>query len=210
MTNDKQKFIIMLSGKQGAGKSTLARLLAERIREAKIQCRIFKFADVIYEMHDAVLPIVKFYGLRPRSTEKDGPLLQVLGTEYGRHAIGLDCWVDVLKRRLEHHMADFQQPLMKEMAPPPAGAIVDDMRFQNEFDAFPGAFRVRVLADEAIRRERCGKTWRDHSQHQSEIDLDAYERAGRFDLVVQNNGQRPEDVVDQIMQAYGVFLEARK
>jgi hypothetical protein len=60
--------------------------------------------------------------------------------------------------------------------------IVADCRFQNEFDAFPEALRVRLTASEDVRRTRTN-SWRENTSHPSEIDLDGYEAEGKFDLV---------------------------
>lgn len=158
--------VILISAKQGAGKSTLAAKLAEHLGG-----EIRKFADPLYFMHDGLLPYIKKMGLRPDDMKKDGELLQMLG-EYGRR-IHKDVWAQILKRRIAEEHA----------ACPALWIVVDDCRFENEFDAFPDAVKIRLTASEAARKARCSY-WREDTTHPSEVGLDSYVALGKFDLLV--------------------------
>lgn len=58
--------MILISGKQGSGKTALANLLKEKLVSTNSAAEIINFADTIYEMHDAVREI-----LHRKSTRRD-------------------------------------------------------------------------------------------------------------------------------------------
>ena len=105
--------LIGLSGKQGTGKSTLAKEIEMKYPNVKV----FKFAGILYEMQDY---IYKRVGLTLKG-EKDRPLLVALGM-WGRDQ-DPNLWRDVaIKDALEHVKAG-------------GIALIDDVRFPNEADA---------------------------------------------------------------------------
>lgn len=164
--------VILISGKQGAGKTTLQKALTENLFKLhKKRAVVMNFADFIYEIHDFTINRLASYGV-PTEQPKDGYLLQVLGTEWGRKTRGENIWVDVLKGKIQK-MLDLKHEIDY--------VIIGDCRFKNEFDAFPEALRVRLECDEEVRKERVSM-WRDTTNHPSEIDLDDYALAKKFDL----------------------------
>ena len=163
--------VILISGKQGSGKTTTADELAgELMNQYGDDGTILRarFAQPLYEMHNAVLDILKNYGIT-RNIKKDGPLLQLLGTEWGRKTIDENIWAELTYNKV--------------MTLKPRFAIIDDARFENEFDIFPAetTLRVRLDAPEEVRKERCSM-WRDATDHPSEVGLDRYADMGEFDL----------------------------
>lgn len=154
--------VVLISGKQGSGKTTTAQVLEESLRAEGINVVRLRFASVIYEMHDAVLSILGKYGVKRPELVKDGPLLQLLGTEWGRGTIGPNVWIDCAYGKLR----STETPKDKDTV-----FIFDDLRFKNERESFPLAWAVRLNADGATRRERCSM-WRDNEHHPSEIDFD--------------------------------------
>ena len=112
-------------------------------------------------------------------TTKDGPLLQWVGTEFGRNNYGINVWVDILKNKIKKYEAPHWSELNRLV-------IVDDCRFENEFDAFPEALRVRLVCPEEVRKART-ESWRDNTNHPSEIGLDAYEAEKKFDMYLQTD-----------------------
>jgi len=151
--------IILITGKQGSGKSTMADRITECMKP-RIPFRRLKFADVIYEMHDAVLEIAEIHGIA--SPGIDGPLLQLLGTEWGRKTRGENIWVGVALGRVDRfHRAN-----------PEGIVLIDDARFLNELAAFPDAITVRLTASDEVRKIRCGTKWRPNTEHASEVGLD--------------------------------------
>lgn len=175
------KRVVLISGGQGSGKSTLAEALQQRLGHLGHMVRVFKFADPIYEMHAACLPILKRLKLVDKTVTKEGALLQVLGTEYGRRHLGEDVWVRTTKRAVEDYLDDtFGSRTVDTLETRSQRvAIIDDLRFPNEFDAFPWGIRIRLEADEAIRKARCS-AWRSNTRHPSEVALDQYVREGKF------------------------------
>jgi len=166
------KRILILSGRQGSGKTSNTKGVADLARAEGFTPVFFKFADVIYEMHNACLPVLKKFGIRPDDMVKDGELLQVLGTEYGRNRISRDVWAKACRRNIDHFLMAYSNPGL---------AVIDDCRFENEFDLFPDAFKVRLDCAEDVRKARCSY-WREDTAHPSETGLDDYERRGKFDL----------------------------
>jgi hypothetical protein len=162
------KKIILLSGTQGAGKTTQSELLKKLAVVYDYVPRVFKFAEPLYEMHNACLPILKKYGIIPETMTKDGELLQVLGTEYGRRYRGEKVWVNVCRKRVDEWLALSDNHI----------GIIDDCRFPNEVDGFTDALCIRLDAPEEMRKERCSY-WRE-GHHESETALDEYVRTGKF------------------------------
>lgn len=179
--------VILISGRQGSGKTTLAKGLSTKIRAP-----IVKFADPIYEMHNAVWAIMRDV-LDVDKSMIDGQLLQYLGTEWGRKRFGEDVWVWALARRMLCMKSDV--------------FIVDDLRFRSEAEHLEGClplgttvYRIRLNADESIRRLRATK-WREDTTHQSEVDLDSYDR---WDLVIDTNSMCLDEYVDDVLKVCGL------
>ncbi len=165
------KKIILISGKQGSGKSSLSRAIIQHFKESRdyILAMPVRFAAPLYEMHDSIGEVARKYGIP--FAEKEGLLLQLLGTEWARHCKGVNVWVDALKEHIkvlemrERLAADFSQMIF----------VIDDCRFKNEFYGFKDiSFTIRLHANEEDRKVRT-HAWRDTVNHPSEIDLDDVE-----------------------------------
>ena len=183
--------IVMLSGKQGSGKSSLSAELMKLYVSPGLGFDVYqvKFADVIYYMHDSIRKIQEAYGIpfREGCEEKDGWLLQWLGTEWGRQLHGSEIWVNATKNYVETCYRNSPKCMI----------VIDDCRFDNEFLAFPNALRVRLECPAIVRRSRA-TGWRDREDHPSETGLDEYARQGRFDLYLDTERQSLGTCVDQI------------
>ena len=179
------KQVVLISGKQGSGKSTLTNELMRLLNGTHgTAAQEIRFAGPIYEIHDFARQRLKELGVEiPDSVKvKDGPLLQYLGTEWGRKTIADDVWVQCARGAVKtfHNALGFL-----------AGrtvAIVSDCRFRNEFDAFPEALRVRLECPKSARQQRA-EMWRNNDTHPSEIDLDDYVYQGKFDLIFNTDTQ---------------------
>lgn len=199
--------VILLSGKQGSGKTSTADAVArglmahgipmpkDHIKKEVGEVYILgpsvmriRFAQPLYEMHDAVLKVLASYGVVRPELVKDGPLLQLLGTEWGRKTIDENIWVDLVRNSTQECGADF--------------VVIDDARFENEFNAFgaPRCLRVRLEAPQEVRKSRCSM-WRDVTDHPSEVSLDAYASDRMFDLYLDTENQTKEENVTKIMEA---------
>jgi energy-coupling factor transporter ATP-binding protein EcfA2 len=162
------KRIILISGKQGSGKTTQSNALSQIAIQNDFTPKVFKFAGPIYKIHNLILPVFKLFGWRPETMDKDGELLQELGM-FCRKVFGENCFADVVRKDVEAWLACSPYHL----------AIVDDCRFENEFDAFEDAMRIRLDCKESMRKERCSY-WRENTNHPSEIGLDNYVAKGKF------------------------------
>ena len=173
--------VVLLSAKQGGGKSSIQKALAEKWSERTGQAvACLNFADVLYEMHDAVLEVLHRYWPN-RNLAKDGPLLQMLGTDWARKTIDQDIWVKCMQKKAELWFRENPGGLL----------IVGDCRFENELHAFPEALRVRLNCPEKVRQARCSM-WRENTEHPSEIGLDGAAERGEFDMYL-NTETTPVD-----------------
>jgi len=171
--------IIMLSGKQGSGKDTIADTIAEFVQCNKsIYVVKLKFASTIYEMHDACLKILESRNIFRPEVKKDGPLLQLLGTEWGRLTIDKNIWVECLQGEINNEIKKMGNTQCKTLY-----IFITDCRFPNEFDGVTDAYRVRLECDREIRKSRADG-WRESDTHLSETALDEYSAAGKFDLTL--------------------------
>ena len=180
-----KKQVILISGKQGSGKTTTANALFRALvaRNKQEYPGLYKFADPLYTMHEYLLNFMERSTGKKR-LEKDGPLLQWLGTEWGRKNFGENVWVDILRKRVDEA--------------PNRVVIIDDCRFENEFDAFPEALKIRLDAPVITRQARC-PAWRPNDTHASETGLDTYHLAGKFDMVFSTQVSTTENIVNTIV-----------
>lgn len=110
--------IIGLAGGKGCGKSTVAKIIANRYGYEQISfatpikdmLRVLGLGDA--ELYDPTIKEIPLdeYGKSPRE------LLQLLGTEFGRHMIDGSIWITALKKQLN----------------PQRNYVIDDVRFDNE------------------------------------------------------------------------------
>ena len=199
--------IILISGKQGSGKTTLSQYLKDVLEGKGINVQIMKFASPLYLMHNEVRRVLQ--GFDPNNTlgydfdKKDGTLLQLLGTDWGRNNIHKDVWAKLTLANAEAYLG----PALNGKVISPRIVIIDDCRFPNELD-IPNAeskhpvLNVRLECDRDIRKERC-ESWRDNEQHESETALDAY--AEKFDLTFNTDAWTPYDCTVDILKALAVL-----
>lgn len=196
--------IVLISGRQGSGKSTLAKKLGDRYAvKANWHVEHLLFAGTIYSLHDMILEAMTMYGIALPRPKKDGVLLQLLGTEWGRKSISEDVWVQTVINQVNKIELGLENV--------PNGLIlISDCRFENEFDAFPDALRVRLDAPEPVRRVRTD-SWRENTKHPSETGLDDYAALNLFDVLIDTEKVSVEGSVDLVSAQIdkGSYLEKR-
>ena len=141
--------IIGLSGKQGTGKSTLAKAIQDTYTNVKI----FKIAGTIYELQDY---IYNRLGLTMIG-EKDRPLLIAIGL-WGRSK-DENIWTnDTLRQALEHSRMG-------------GIALIDDIRFPNEAKAIEDNLGVLIRIEGVQRGPNITE---DMKTNESETALDNF------------------------------------
>lgn len=197
-----KSLIVLISGRQGSGKTTLALALQKRIwARVRHDCLHVTFAEPLYVMHNCVRDTCVEYGLP--AFKKDGALLQYLGTEFGRKRYGEDVWVKIARSRISDYEAK-----ARDYGNTCFVGIVSDTRFQSEVAGFPGSLKIRLLCDEGTRKERIesqpGQSWRTNTSHASEVDLDTYTS---WDLTYDTGILGTEPLRDLVMAAILKRLE---
>ena len=133
--------LVGITGKAGSGKDTVGGILRDKHGFAltslayPIKKSIAEMLGVLYEQwedrawKEAELPI---YGCSPRH------LAQTLGTEWGRHCIRPEIWVDLCFARLRDESLK--------------AAAITDVRFENEATAIrqAGGYMIHVHRAESI------------------------------------------------------------
>jgi hypothetical protein len=126
--------VIGLCGPEGAGKSTVAKILAEKYGAA-----ICPFAAPLKKMGEAIgIPHRNLYG---NDADKNEPLhilggktarraLQTLGTQWGRMCMDADFWV----RAWANGLADAWADRARRGVAQPEMIVADDCRFPNEVE----------------------------------------------------------------------------
>lgn len=134
-------FIIGLTGKKGAGKDTVARL----IHSIDDTYRAIAFADPLKDAVAAMLLVPRSY-LEDRNVKEEpiavigkSPryMMQTLGTEWGRELIHPDLWVILASERIDH-LLQF------------ARVVITDVRFENEAEMIrkKGGIIVHIIRPE--------------------------------------------------------------
>jgi len=188
---------VLISGKQGSGKSSTAAAVHGMLEARGHHVFTYKFASVLYEMHNAVLGVANHY--RIPVPEKDGRLLQLLGTDWGRQVYGEDVWVNCAGTRFLQTRKDVGAGVFGGTDKSLAVFLIDDLRFRNEMRAFVelGALTFRLEATRDARKSRT-VSWRETDTHQSEVDLD--ESLSLFTHVYRTDGdQTCEDIAASIV-----------
>ena len=187
--------ILLISGKQGSGKTTLANRLKEELSIMQIPVATFKFAAPLYEMHDACYRVLQKYGWDKQDDKKDGDLLQLLGTEWGRTHLDPDIWAKLTKNAVNVFLYCCKDSFLPDKE---GVAIIDDARFENEVNIFNRKYTltVRLNASAEDRKKRC-EYWREKQDHPSEIGLDNY---NDFDVVIDTSEYSSEETFSIVME----------
>ena len=179
--------IVLISGKQGSGKTTAAQYVRNYFDELDFKTYRMRFAEPLYRMHDKIYEVMQEYGFE-KPTIKDGPLLQLLGTEWGRNTIDKDIWAKACFNKVSKVVGEN------------IIVTIEDCRFENELDIFPNALKIRLVASPNVRRKRC-LAWRENETHPSEMGLDEYLQNGHFNLIVDTDVSSKQETQQRIIEA---------
>ncbi len=169
--------IIIISGKQGSGKTTLA----EALKKALGPCVHMKFADPLYDMHNFIRSQLTKYKIE--MPIKDRRLLQWLGTEYVR-SLDENAWAKIARQR-----ADF-------FINGGSNVVIDDCRFLNELEIFPDAIKIRLECPQEVRAGRAESY--SGTEHPSETALDAH--LGKFHHIVPTHTLNEQQVLETVLE----------
>lgn len=185
--------IILISGKQGSGKTTTANALVNALNKIKsTRAWHLTFAEPLYQMHDFCWGMLKDHGI-DMPYKKDGYLLQMLGTEWGRKVVDENIWVRLMKAKLIRLEMGMGQSFARNYF------VISDLRFRNEFEAFrKTGLSVRLSCDRDLRKQRA-EMWRETEEHISEIDLDNYAQDGQFSFYFNTETQSTEEIVQRFL-----------
>lgn len=171
--------VILISGKAGSGKSTVAELLRQKLAFKRYSVTRKSFADKVKECAR------KYMLWDGKKDERGRRLLQRIGTDVGRE-YDPDIWVKLLLEEIHSFMF------------PPDFVIIDDARFPNELeltskDESFQCVKIRVEAPQLV--ELKGES----ASHPSETSLDDY---NSFDITIWNTGtiKELENHIDQIIE----------
>jgi dephospho-CoA kinase len=181
--------VILISGKQGSGKTSLRNYLFQRLPDAKC----VSFADPLRYIVEGIRTGMVETGLKFPEHFAMRSLLQFLGTEWGREQLNLDIWLEAAKRTIEALSEDGVTKYV----------LVDDLRFRNEFLAFPDATKIRLHCPDDIRFPRTkfgAETAEKSDRHISETDLDGFASMGLFSVVLDTG--RPKKTVQYEIDSY--------
>ena len=165
-----------ISGKIGAGKTTLVDILYKKILHKVYTPEIKNFADKLKRI---CFELTGYYGYTqeeknifiPEYNNSIGSILQILGTEVLREHFDNDIWIKATFISMTN----------------PHIYLIGDCRFTNEADYIinNGGIVVRLNGDPAKVRENSNRDL----NHISETDLDNY---NKFSLVYENTGSLEE------------------
>jgi dephospho-CoA kinase len=166
--------VILISGCQGSGKTTLANDLKLLLLAKLYHPVLTKFAAPIYLLHDSVKEVLKKCGIDPKPL--DGTLMQLLGGHI-RSTYGEDTFLNIVEAEIIRAMYVLRSIV-----------VVDDLRYLNEIEVWDrnDCVLVRLECPESIRKARAEK-WRDNTEHPSETELCQYRN---WDIRLDTSGKR--------------------
>jgi hypothetical protein len=154
---------LLISGKAGVGKSTVALFLQQGLRDASKSATIYAFAYPIKEIAK------ESFGWDGEKDDRGRALLQDIGTEVGRR-YNPDIWVSNAYG-MTYDIADY--------------VIMDDWRFPNEYEFLAKVtgkvFKIKV--ESSVRGMLKGNPL---SNHLSETALDVYPLT-YYDIIIDNS-----------------------
>ncbi len=158
------------------------------------KCLILSFADMI-KINLMVHNNINLNELYGRKTPEIRRLLQLEGTEKGRHVFGDDIWINYVKAWSELHISRGIDYI-----------LIPDVRFKNEYDFIKQSFNNTGIIFRMNAPNRNEKRLREESinddnyeqikNHLSEIELDDF----KFDIIINNDDNNND--INNILSRY--------
>ena len=181
-----RKMIVLISGKQGAGKTTLSNKLMEKARLNRAYAYPTGFAAAMRVIVQGMHVLAKGQGCPIPEKIENRALMNFIATDWGR-GMDPDFWIPPARKAIKSI-----QDLWKDQ--PFHLILIDDFRCQNEahaLDDLDQVYRIRLECPEEFREKRA-KYW-GSPDHFSEVDLDGYDK---FDLFLNTFLNTPDENAD--------------
>lgn len=143
--------VILISGKAGSGKDTVAEIIKEKLQSAGNKVVITHYADMVKYVCE------KFFSWNGVKDERGRHLLQLVGTDIGRR-YDPNIWVNFVITLIECFCSDSDY------------VLIPDCRFPNEVSVIKNKFDTILL--KVNRPELKSKLTIEQQNHQSETALD--------------------------------------
>lgn len=185
--------IITISGKSGAGKSSITKALQAYwgARGTAVLC--YSLAEPIYQMAKAVYAVGKHYGIEPPAGGKDRLLYQTLGDEWGNRT-DPEIWIKAAKKKIGQVTKMWDDKGLLYIV------LIERVCHPNQLAAWPNAFKIRLHAPEEVRKARA-ESWPSNPNHGSETALDGATFDASFDTSVLS--------VDEVVAAVAAQVKER-
>lgn len=170
------KTVVLLSGKKGSGKTTIANSLSFLLETERKEVVMIAFADHLKNIVNTICLDKNIDKEKVFGDNTYGQLLQKTG-KFLRETMGKDYFANIVKNKILESDKDF--------------FIVHDLRYQNELDVMEKHFnvvKIRLFGRRKIDSR--------DDQDQSECDLDHYD--GYWDLSINTKIFSINDVVECI------------
>ena len=183
--------IIGLTGRKGCGKSSVAKIFADRLgyeilsfaSPIKDMLRVLGLGEA--ELNDPTIKEIPLdeYGKTPRE------LMQILGTEFGRERVSQNIWIRALEKKIH----------------PDKNYVIDDVRFPNEAAMVHARGGKIVRVYRPMQEEEAAK-----DPHLSEAGLDSEQ----IDYELRNSSCYVTDLENTVIKTlenliyYGAFHDS--
>lgn len=155
----KKPFLIGISGKAYSGKDFTADVIKKLFPDLKIYK--IAYADTVRSMLKGIVDVDAIYKLNKKEEPIEGlgvslrELMQSLGTDWGRHILGDNFWVNILNKRINDNSFLTEADVI----------VISDCRFQNEIEYIinRGGIVLNVIADSQEYKKS------KFSEHESEM-----------------------------------------
>ena len=183
--------LVLISGKSGSGKTELANNLKTHWSQRGIATVILNFMRPVHDMHDAVAMVGKRFGLHPPPPGKGDTDLISLLNDWGRKK-DQNIWDQAFQDYYDEVTSHWRKQQLFFMA------VADDMHYRSSFDFFGRALTVRLECDPKTLVQRSPYYDMDRG-HPSQVDLDPYVKADKFDVVIDTTDLTPDKVCEEVV-----------